>query len=144
MTIIDPVKLVVEILTSLGHTEVHSDRITARSLSSPEYIFVQEQTGIMPHIRYSDRPTIQILVYSNLGFDESRRLSYKIVQELQDSQGKTFASGGIHRVIPLVRPSRLDVAGLPNNVGRTSTQLDLILSSLEKWDLGWAYLLRVP
>lgn len=133
MTLIDPVQLVTEVLTAAGHTEVHSDRIEARALSSTEYIFVQEQTGRTPHIRYSDRPSINLVLYSNEGFNAARRRLYTVVEELQAAQGKPFPSGGIHRVITVLRPSRGDVAGLPQGVGRTTAQLDLILSSREKW-----------
>ena len=135
MTFIDPVELTVEVLKSKGHQDVNSDKLEARALSSPEYILVSEATGSVPHIRYADRPSIQILVYSNLGFAESRKKSYQILNELQDAQGQVFENGGIHRVITVIRPSRQDVNGLPFGVGRTLTQVDYILSNLEKWSL---------
>lgn len=131
--LIDPIQLLSEILTTNGHQEVHSGFLEARAMSVPEYIFLKEAPGLTPHIRYSDRPSIDILVYSNQGFDESRRRAYQVVDEIQAAQGKPYSSGGIHRVITVLRPGRFDVAGLPSGVGRTSAQVDLILSNREKW-----------
>jgi hypothetical protein len=133
MTLIDPVVLTVEVLKAAGHADVNSDRIEARALSSQEYIFVQEQTGRIPHIKYSDRPSISLILYSNEGFNAARQRMYTVLEELQAAQGQAFESGGIHRVITVLRPGRSDVAGLPQGVGRVSAQADLILSNREKW-----------
>lgn len=129
---IDPVALVIEILTKAGHTEVHEE-ITSKALSSPEYIVVQELTGTSPHIRYSDKPTIQIVVFCNEGPTQARSRSYTVVNDLALAHAKDFDNGGIHHIDLVLRPSRQDVANQPHNVVRIMFQVEIGLSSLEKW-----------
>lgn len=134
MTMIDPVAVVVEALTAAGHTDVHPteqiERISSEALSADEYIWVEEEVGTTPHIRYADRPAVSVVVYST---DNARARSQVIQRDLQNAQGTAFASGGIHRVITVIRPYRQDIAGLPPGVARVSATYELILSSLEKW-----------
>lgn len=133
---LDPVEVVVQGLVSKGY-DVHStftqDNIDKNALSTPGYVWVEEMIGTTPHIRYSDRPTVQIVVYSNLGHGEASRLSRRIQKDLQDLQGVKFSSGGIHRVITLIRPHREDLQGIPPGVGRSVAQYELILSTQQKW-----------
>jgi len=135
----DPVALTVQALLDKGY-DVHpvdaleAENIDKRAVSSPGYIWVEELVGSTPHIRYSDRPTVQVVVYSNAGKPEATRLAREVQKALQDSQGKKYAEGGIHRVITLIRPYRLDLVGLPPGVGRAVAQYELILSTLEKWE----------
>lgn len=139
MTLIDPVKVVVERLKALGwdvhpENEAEAANISKSAVSSPAYVWVEEMpSGTTPHIRYSDRPTVQIVVYSNAGIFEATRLGRKISTDLMDSVGIPGLSGGIHRVITLIRPSRQDLPGLPPGVGRTVAQYELVLSTEEKW-----------
>lgn len=135
----DPVALTVQALLAEGY-DVHpvdaleAENIEKRAVSSPGYIWVEETVGNTPHIRYSDRPTVQVVVYSNAGKPEATRLAREVQKALQDSQGKKYTEGGIHRVITLIRPSRQDLIGLPPGVGRAVAQYELILSTQEKWD----------
>lgn len=133
MTQIDPIVLLTEILTEAGHTNVHSDRIGADALASPEYIFLEEIGGQINHIGRSDRSTIQIVVYSNLGFADSRAKQYIIANQLRLAWGVPYTNGGIHRVINRLRPTRQDIPGLPYDVGRSVAQYDFIFTNSEKW-----------
>lgn len=138
MTLIDPVQVAVDALKAKGwdvHPENESEaaNVSKSALSSPAYVWVEEVTGTTPHIRYSDRPTVQIIVYSNVGILEATRLARKISTDLLASVGTPFPSGGIHRVITLIRPARQDLVGLPPGVGRTVAQYELVLSTEEKW-----------
>lgn len=128
----DPVDLVHEILTDLGY-DANKDRFESRALSAPGYVFIEEVTGSIPHIAYSDRPGIKIVVYSVDGFSASRRLCYDILRDLQSKQGVKYSTGGIHRVITSLRPARADIQGLPSGTGRCVFQVDLILSTLDHW-----------
>jgi hypothetical protein len=139
VTLIDPVQVAVQALKAKGwdvHPEDESEaaNISKSALSSAAYVWVEEvPSGQTPHIRYSDRPTIQVVVYSNVGILEATRLGRKISTDLLDSVGIPFLSGGIHRVLTLIRPSRQDLPGLPPGVGRTVAQYELVLSTEEKW-----------
>ena len=139
MTLIDPVKVTVELLRGLGWDahpdgESESSNISKNAIARPAYVWVEElPSGTTPHIRYSDRPTIQVIVYSNVGVFEATRLARKVSTDLLDSVGLPGLSGGIHRVITLIRPSRQDLPGLPPGVGRTVAQYELVLSTEEKW-----------
>lgn len=138
MTLIDPVQVAVDALKAKGwdvHPENESEaaNVSKSALSSPAYVWVEEVVGTTPHIRYSDRPTVQIIVYSNVGILEATRLARKISTDLLASVGTPFPSGGIHRVITLIRPARQDLVGLPPGVGRTVAQYELVLSTEEKW-----------
>lgn len=128
----DPVDLVHEILTSLGY-DANKDRTESRALSEPGYVFIEEVIGTIPHIRYSDRPGIQVVTYSVNGFSASRRLAYDILRDLQANQGVKYSTGGIHRIITTLRPYRQDINGLPSGTGRTVTQFDLILATQDHW-----------
>lgn len=133
----DPAALVVEALTAAGHASVHSANAERgfgkEALSSPEYVWVEEQLGTTPFVRYSDRPTIEIVVYSNLGVAEATRRAREILTDLQNAQGNPLPSGGIHRVITVIRPYRQDLPGVPADVGRAILQVDLILSTKGHW-----------
>lgn len=135
----DAVQIVVEALIYAGFTDVHPNgsadqTISKSAMSSVRYVWVQELPGgTTPHIRYSDRPTIEVITYSNLGVAEATLIGRQVQKALQDCQGQVLPSGGIHRVITVVRPHREDLAGLQPGVGRSSAQYDLILSSVEKW-----------
>jgi hypothetical protein len=138
VTLVDPVAVTVQALTAKGYnvhptTEAESANIDRSALTSANYVWVEEVQGSTPHIRYSDRPTVQVIVYSNLGIMEATRLARKISKDLQDSQGVKFAAGGIHRVLTLIRPARQDLVNLPPGVGRAVAQYELILSTFEKW-----------
>lgn len=135
---LDPVEVVVQALVAKGY-DVHGTfaeaGIDKSALSTPGYVWVEEMIGTTPHIRYSDRPTVQVVVYSNLGYAESSRISRRIQKDLEASRGTVFTSGGIHRVITLIRPHREDLQGLPPGVGRSVAQYELILTTTEKWGL---------
>lgn len=139
MTLIDPVEVTVQALKAKGwdaHPDGESEaaNIDKSALSSPAYVWVEEMpSGQTPHIRYSDRPTVQVVVYSNVGILEATRLGRKVSTDLLGSVGIPFSSGGIHRVITLIRPSRQDLPGLPPGVGRAVAQYELVLSTEEKW-----------
>lgn len=139
MTLIDAVQIAVQALKAKGwdvhpETEAEASNISKSAISSPAYVWVEEMpSGQTPHIRYSDRPTVQIVVYSNAGIFEATRLGRKISTDLLDSVGSVFPAGGIHRVLTLIRPSRQDLPGLPPGVGRTVAQYELVLSTEEKW-----------
>ncbi len=141
MTLIDPVQVAVDALKAKGwdvHPENESEaaNLSKSALSSAAYVWVEEMpSGTTPHIRYSDRPTIQVVVYSNVGILEATRLARKVSTDLMDSVGAKFQSGGLHRVITLIRPSRQDLPGLPPGVGRAVAQFELVLSSLASWAL---------
>ena len=132
----DPVDLVHAILTNLGY-DANKERTESRALSAPGYVFIEEVTGSIPHLQYSDRPGVQIVVYSVNGFSASRRLAYDILRDLQSQQGVKYVIGGlnsgIHRVITTLRPARQDINGLPSGTGRTVCQIDLILSTQDHW-----------
>lgn len=138
MTLIDPVQVAVDALKAKGwdvhpETEAEAANMDKRAIASPAYVWVEEMQGTTPHIRYSDRPTIQVVVYSNVGIREATRLARQISVDLQNSQGVPLPSGGIHRVLTLIRPSRQDLVGLPPGIGRAVAQYELILSTEEKW-----------
>lgn len=139
MTLIDPVQVAVQALAAKGWDvhptdEAEAANISKSALSSPGYVWVEElPSGQTPHIRYSDRPSIQVVVYSNVGINEATRLGRKVSTDLLDSIGVPFPAGGIHRVLTLIRPSRQDLPGLPPGVGRSVAQYDLVLSTEEKW-----------
>lgn len=139
MTLIDPVQVAVQALKAKGwdvhpETEAEAANISKSAIASAGYVWVEElPSGQTPHIRYSDRPTVQIVVYSNVGITEAMRLGRKISVDLMDSVGTVFQAGGIHRVLTLIRPSRQDLPGLPPGVGRTVAQYELVLSTEEKW-----------
>jgi len=133
MATIDPIVLLTEVLASFGHTDINSDNVEARALSSPEYIFLRELGGSTAHIDRSNRPTMEIVVYSNTGFAGSRAKAYQIQSELREAWGQPFENGGIHRVITRIAPYRQDIPGLPYGVGRTVAQYDFILTNSEKW-----------
>lgn len=130
--LLDPIDLVHEILTDLGY-DANKDVTESRALSAPGYVFIEERPGTITHLRYSDRPTIQIVVYSVNGFSASRRIAYDILRDLQSKQGVQYSQGGIHRVITQIRPYRQDINGLPSGTGRTVFQVDLILSTQGHW-----------
>jgi hypothetical protein len=131
---LDPVLLVKEILTGLDYDVEQNERFDNRALSADGYVWVQELTGFTPHIRYSDRPGMQVIVYSQAGDAAARKISYKILDDLSKAQGLSFLNGGIHRIITTIRPSIINLSGQPSGVGRCSMQFDLILSSTAKWD----------
>lgn len=139
MTLIDPVSVTVQALKAKGwdvhpENEAEAANISKSALSSAAYVWVEEMpSGTTPHIRYSDRPTVQVIVYSNVGIIEAMRLGRKVSTDLLASAGVKFAAGGIHRVITLIRPSRQDLPGLPPGVGRAVAQYELVLSTEEKW-----------
>jgi hypothetical protein len=139
MTLIDPVKVTVDLLKSLGWDahpdgEAEAANISKNAIASPGYVWVEEMpSGTTPHIRYSDRPTIQVVVYSNAGIFEATRLARKVSTDLLDSVGVPGVAGGIHRVLTLIRPGRQDLPGLPPGVGRAVAQYELVLSTVEKW-----------
>lgn len=139
MTLIDPVQVAVQALKAKGwdvHPEDESEaaNISKSAVSSAGYVWVEElPSGQTPHIRYSDRPSIQVVVYSNVGINEATRLGRKVSTDLLGSIGVQFPAGGIHRVLTLIRPSRQDLPGLPPGVGRSVAQYDLVLSTEEKW-----------
>lgn len=139
MTLIDAVQVVVDALKSKGwdaHPENESEaaNISKGALSSAAYVWVEEMpSGSTPHIRYSDRPTVQVVVYSNVGILEATRLGRKVSTDLLSCVGVPFPSGGIHRVLTLIRPGRQDLPGLPPGVGRAVAQYELVLSTEEKW-----------
>lgn len=139
MTLIDPVQVAVDALKALGwdvHPETESEaaNISKSAISSPAYVWIEEMpSGTTPHIRYSDRPTIQVVVYSNGGIREATRLARKVSTDLLASVGIAFPSGGLHRVLTIIRPGRQDLPGLPPGVGRAVAQYDLVLSTEEKW-----------
>lgn len=139
MTLIDPVRVTVDALKAKGwdvhpENEAESANISKNAIASPAYVWVEElPSGRTPHIRYSDQPSIQVIVYSNVGILEATRLGRKVSTDLLDSIGIAFPSGGIHRVITLIRPARQDLPGLPPGVGRSVAQYDLVLSTEEKW-----------
>lgn len=136
----DPVLVVVEALLEKGydvHPETEAERanIAKEALSSEAYIWVQEIAGSTPHIEYADRPTIEIIVYSNQGIAEATRLARQVQRDLFDSRGIKFTSGGIHRVITLIRPHREDLQGVPPGIGRAVAQYELILASQAHWSI---------
>lgn len=133
MTAIDPIELVKEVLIAAGFTDVNSDRFEPRALSADEYIFVEEVPGETPHIDLSYRPTVRIVNYSKNGYTASRQTGYEIQSALRAARESSFTNGGIHRVITRISPSRQALAGLPDGVGRTVAEYDLVLSTLEKW-----------
>jgi hypothetical protein len=94
---------------------------------------VTELPGSSPHIRYSDKPVVQIVVYSNEGRDSAKQRSYKILADLADAHSKTYTVGGYHHISVLVRPSHQDVSGQPYDVARVVSQIQLGLSNLAKW-----------
>lgn len=138
MTLIDAVTVTVQALKAKGwnvhpENDAEAENISKDALSSLDYVWVEEVTGTTPHIRYSDRPTVQVVVYSNTGKLSVARLARQISTDLMDSQGVPFTSGGIHRVVTLIRPARQDIVGLPPGVGRAVAQYELILSTEQKW-----------
>lgn len=108
--------------------------IPKSALSSAGFIWVEDSLGgTTPHIRYSDRPQVDVIVYSNLGVAEATRIARQAQMALSDAIGVPLPSGGIHRVITVIRPHREDISGLPPGVGRASALYDLVLSSTVKW-----------
>jgi len=138
MTFILPCALIKSVLNAAGFNDVNYDKFESRALSSELYVFLEQLPGSTPHIRYANRPTIQIVVYSAdqddiTAKDNSLSASYSIQSALEDARGTPFPEGGIHRVITRVDPNRQDIAGLPYGCGRTVAQYDFILSNKEKW-----------
>lgn len=138
MSFILPCKLVKQVLNAAGFTDVNYGKFDARALSEPAYVFLEQLPGTTPHIRYANRPTMQIVCYvadadDVTGKDGSLRLAYNIQAALLEAVGTAFSEGGIHRVITRLDPHRVDLPGLPYGVGRTVAQYDLILASQQKW-----------
>jgi hypothetical protein len=131
--IIDPISIMTEVLEGAGYTSVHSDLLTSDALSSSCYVWLSEQPGNTPHIAYANRPAVGVAVYSKDGYTASRRHAYDIQALLADSIGVQYPSGGIHRVITDIQPYRMDLPGMPYNVGRTYAQYSLITSDFRKW-----------
>lgn len=131
---IDPISLITLILTDHGYTDVKSDYLTSDALSSSCYVWLTEQPGTTPHIKYSDRPSIGVAVYSKDGPTASRRHAFDIQALLADSVGVPYALGGLHRVFTDIKPYRFDIPGQPHGVARTYAQYSFILSDfLTKW-----------
>jgi len=131
---IDVITLLTQILTDNGYTDVESDYLTADALSSSCYVWLSEQPGTTPHVKYSDRPSVGVAVYSKEGPTASRRHAFDIQALLADSIGVPYAAGGLHRVFTDIKPYRFDIPGQPYGVARTYAQYSFILSDLgTKW-----------
>jgi hypothetical protein len=115
-----------------GPTEMYAG-LPRDVLSSPGYIWIEEITGTTPHIRYSDRPSVQLVSYSSDGPFQSTQILLDAQQALLVAQGQPYPSGGIHRLLSLVRPYYQPLQGLPVGVGRSVAQYEFIMSSREKW-----------
>jgi len=108
--------------------------IPKEALSSPGYVWVEESlAGTTPHIAYSDRPQVEVIVYSNLGAAKATLIARQAQTALADAIGVPLPSGGIHGVYTLIRPHREDLQGLPPGVGRAIALYDLLLSNTAKW-----------
>jgi len=139
----DPVAIVVDALRLAGldaHPTVAETNgpvtpvIPKEALSSSGFVWVEESlAGTTPHIRYLDRPQLDVIVYSNQGVARATLIARQAQTALADAIGVPLPSGGIHRVITLIRPHREDLQGLPPGVGRAAALYDLILSSAVKW-----------
>jgi hypothetical protein len=134
---VDPIAIVRDILLDAGHDNVHPDpsdqteRISPEALSSEEYIWVEEDQGTTPHGLYADRPVVRVIVYST---DNVRLRAQQIQLDLVRAHGKKFPSGGIHRILTLIKPYRQDIAGPSPGVIRFSALYELVVSTQEKWD----------
>lgn len=138
MTFILPCALIQQVLNAAGFPDVNYDRLDARALSAAQYVFLEQLPGSTPHIKYANRPSIQIVSYCYdedevTAVNKSLRTSYDIQAALEAARSTPFPLGGIHRVITRVDPYRQDIAGLPYGCGRTIAQYDFILSNTEKW-----------
>ena len=131
--LLDPVTLVKEILTADGYDVEQGDRFDNRALSADGYVFVQELTGLTPHLRYAARPGRQSLGSAVGGDSAARSVAYRVLDSLQAAQGVKYDAGGVHRVITTIRPSVINLPGQPFGVGRCSLQIDLILSTWSHW-----------
>lgn len=138
MTFILPCALIKQVLNAAGFDDVNYGRFEPRTLSTDKYVFLEDLAGSTPHIRYANRPTMQVVAYAMdddeiTAKDRSLRYAFDIQAALLESVGASFPDGGIHRVITRVSPYRQDIAGLPYGVGRSVAQYDFILSNTEKW-----------
>lgn len=133
MTAINPMPLLKEILRDAGHTDVHSDRFDATGLSASEYVFLRQVGGVTPHTDSLYRVTIEFALISKDGHDEAWNRLSKIQSDLKDRWGFRFSTGGIHRMVVRLSPTRQDIPGLPYGVGRTVSQIDFVLRTLEGW-----------
>ena len=138
MTFILPCALIKQVLNAAGFTDVNYDKFESRALSAEKYVFLEQLAGSTPHILYSNRPTIQVVVYCTdaddyTGKNKSLRVSYDIQAALEAARGVPFTEGGIHRVITRVDPNRQDIGGLPYGCGRSVAQYDFILSNKSHW-----------
>lgn len=136
---VDSVSVVRDVLQAAGWTNVHPDgtedteRISAEALSGDDYIWLEEDQGVTPHILYADRPVIRIILYAEKdGPAKGKQIQYDLARACVD--GVDFPSGGIHRVFTLIRPYRQDLQGIPPGVVRISALYELVLSTQEKWD----------
>lgn len=135
--LIDPVALVVEILTQAGWSNVHPDvtdqteRISSEALYGDDYIWVEEDIGTTPHAVYADRPAIRVILYSA---EDGRNKARRIQNDLTKAYGTKYTNGGIHRLFTLVRPYRQDITGIPPGVVRITALYELIVSTTEKWN----------
>lgn len=134
----DAVRLAVEALTAAGlnaHPTIAEEYagLPREALSSPEYLWVEEIPGTTPHIRYSDRPSVQLIAYSSAGPRASVQALQRAAKALQDSQGVPLPSGGVHRVLTVLRPHYQPLQGLPVGVGRAVAQFEFILSTHDHW-----------
>lgn len=133
-----PCALLTEALNAAGFSDVNYDKFESRALSTDKYVFLEDLAGTTPHIRYANRPTVQIISYAMDEDDltaknRALRYAFDIQAALLESVGTPFSEGGIHRVVTRVSPYRQDLAGLPYGVGRAVAQYDFILSNIEKW-----------
>lgn len=131
-----PVFAVDVVLDLLGTEGIDArDSYDATAISAPGAVIVTEQPGSAAHLSYSFRPGIQLTVYSKLGWRAARDLAWRCLDILREAamEARSVKSGGIHHVIVTSSPARADLTGLPAQVGRVTTQLDLVVSSSQKW-----------
>lgn len=136
---VDSVAVVRDVLQTAGWVNVHPDgtedteRISAEALSGDDYVWLEEEQGTTPHILYSDRPTIRVILYAGTAAQaKARQIQHDIARACVG--GTSFSSGGIHRILTLIRPYRQDIVGIPPGVVRISALYELVLSTQEKWD----------
>lgn len=138
MVLVDAVSVVTECFRAAGWDNVHPDvtdqteQISSEALAGEDYIWVEEEQGITPHVLYADRPVVRVILYAESeALSKGRQLQQVLAQAVVN--GTRFPSGGIHRVFTLIRPYRQDITGIPPGVVRVSALYELVISTQEKW-----------
>jgi len=102
--------------------EVDTERISARALSDPRYIFVQATGGGAPHPGRVDSPTVEVVCYGRGTREEVGKFADEVTSALLRAWelGHRTSHGYLARFSVSVLPSAQSIPGLPQGVQRFS------------------------